>query len=198
MKKHRPYIVDVFKNLRYDPLDSLYFAVQTLLCSLLASLPNLFYTIYMNTKMEDVTIFSAATCKPITEFVLGVTGTIIHILSLYFIFMRSKASSQYYSCEDNTLTWLKIGCAYIIPGEILRYILGLIRVRIYGLTFDISGLLLINSFVYNGQLCSNERKPLINFSMVIYFIFVTVILIFLYRVSWNREKSSRQKMMKKL
>lgn len=181
MKKILSDLRNRFKNFRYDPLDSLYFAVQTLWCSFLGLLPAWIYASVVNASEHiNLSIFNLNFERQ--RAFIPVLCFIARNLFIYFVFMRRKVSEQY-SSSNSKILWLKVGLIYVLPGEILRFILCCCTE--YGLWFGTE--VLQTAFLYFSG--NDYTKVYIPY----FFISITVLMI-MYKIAWSFEKRKRKKM----
>ena len=177
-------IIKKIKKFRYNSLDTLYFAIQTLWCSFLGLLPAWIYASIVNAAEHiNLSIFNLNFER--RRSFIPILCFIARNVFIYFVFMRRKVSEQYISSNNKTL-WLKVCLIYVLPGEILRFILCCCTE--YGLWFG-TEVLQIAFLYFSGNDYTKVYIP--------YFFTSIAVLIVMYRIAWIREKKQRNKMMLK-
>ena len=177
-------IIKRIKDFRYNSLDTLYFAIQTLWCSFLGILPAWIYASVVNaTEHINLSIFNLNFERQ--RAFIPILCFITRNLFIYFVFMRRKVSEQYSSSNSKTL-WLKVCLIYVLPGEILRLIINCCSDYIIWFGIEV---VQISFLFFSGDIHNIVYIP--------YFFISVAILMFMYRIAWIQEKMQRNKMMLK-
>ena len=168
-------------KLQCSPGDSLYFLIQSLLCSALAVVPAWIYVIIANTyEYGSVSTYDLGYQKH--RAYVPILCFIIRNLVLYFAFMRKKVPEHYVG-DSGIYTWLKFGLIYIVPSEIIRLIICCCSSLSKYLGIEV---LQITNLFFSGDAYTKVYIP--------YFFVNLAVLMLMYRTVWNVEEKKRNMM----
>ena len=177
-----PHKTKSLKNFRCSPLDSAYFTLETLLCSLLGMFLVWLYAMVVNSSGPvKIDIHNLGYQR--YRVYVPIISYIARNLLLYFIFIKRKASDHYAS-DSGRFRWLIYGLMYIVPGEIIRFLI--YANPEFSIFFGSEVVQTSYLLFFSGE----------NFVLLYipYFVINIAVLMFMYRAGWNSEKKKRIKM----